>query len=105
MPIFLPEKCLRNRDDCQPLGQIESDCGQSFICCGRNDGSDRSLAQDRFTLCWKNDEIDDRSHWDERDLLDTISVIAQALSADQNDEEIQKASYLRISNSETAPKT
>lgn len=28
--------------------------------------------------------IDERGHWDKRDLLDTMSVIAQALSTDEN---------------------
>lgn len=82
MPIYLPDKCLRGRSDCEPLTQIESDCGSSFICCGHNDGSDRSIPQDRFTLCWKNEAIDTRDHWDEHDLIDTASVIMQALSAD-----------------------
>lgn len=80
MPIILPRKCLRKRKDCKPLAQIQSDCKRSFICCGENDGNDRVHKQDRLTVCWKNETIDERSHWDERDIADTMSVFAQALS-------------------------
>lgn len=45
---------------------------------------DRTVPGDRFTLCWKNSAVDERGHWDKRDLLDTMSVIAQALSTDEN---------------------
>lgn len=82
-------KCFRCREDCKPLTNISSlaidgaSIG-SFICVGHNDPSTREFAQDRFTLCWKNDVIDERGHWDKRDLLDTMSVIAQALSIDEN---------------------
>ena len=84
MSICLPEKCLRGCSNCEPLAQIESDCGTSFICVGQNDGSTRTVDQDEFTLCWKNSEIDERSDWDKRDLIDTASVICQALSVIQN---------------------
>ena len=84
MSISLPEKCLRNRDDCQPLAQIESDCRESFICCGLNDPSKRTILVDRFRVCWKNDVIDELSDWDERDIKDTMSVLTQALSVDAN---------------------
>lgn len=84
MPLYLPEKCLRCRTDCEPLAQIESDDGVSFICVGHNDGTDRAEPGDQFTLCWKNGEVDERGHWDDRDLIDTASVILQALSADRN---------------------
>lgn len=32
----------------------------------------------------KNDAVDERSVWDKRDLLDTVSVIMQVLSTDEN---------------------
>ena len=86
MPIFLPEKCLRNKSCCRPLANVEADDGVSFICVGNNDGSTRKLPQDKFTLCWKNAEIDECSDWDKRDLTDTASVICQALSVIENDE-------------------
>ena len=87
MAIHLPEKCLRLRCDCSPLAQLAADeptdqDGEplDFICVGKNDGSDRTMPQDEYTLCWKSKHIDDRTHWDKRDLTDTASVIVQALS-------------------------
>lgn len=80
----LPEKCLRNREDCEPRAQIASDNGKSFICCGRNDGTGRTVDQDCFTVCWKNGEIDTRDNWDRRDITDTASVLIQALSVEEN---------------------
>lgn len=80
MGIRLPDKCLRGDvSPCQPLSQVKSDDGVSFICCGL---TDREF--DPFTLCWKNDDIDEESQWDNRDLVDTASVILQALSAHAN---------------------
>lgn len=77
--------CLRCRTDCVPLSNLSSDDeAQSFVCVGLNRPEDRTVPQDRFTLCWKNNVIDERGHWDKRDLLDTMSVIAQALSTDEN---------------------
>lgn len=86
MAIYLPEKCLRGRCDCQPYAQIaadeldDQDKSSSYICVGKNDGSDRQVAQDEYTLCWKNSFVDERTHWDKRDLTDTASVIVQSLS-------------------------
>lgn len=77
--------CLRCRADCVPLANLSSDTEQkSFVCVGLNRKEDRAIPQDRFTLCWKNGAVDERGHWDKRDLLDTMSVIAQALSTDEN---------------------
>ena len=70
-----------------PLANLTADGSMppaSFICVGANHPASRTVKADRFTLCWKNAAIDERSHWDKRDLLDTMSVIAQALSTDEN---------------------
>ena len=80
----MPDKCLRNLSDCSPLSQIVSDCGNSFICCGINDINSRAVEQDMFRVCWKNTVINDRTDWDRRDITDTISVLAQALSINAN---------------------
>lgn len=96
-------KCLRGLDDCTPLANIsESEECASFVCVGYNKKEDRELEQDRFTLCWKNDVVDEHGHWDKRDLLDTQSVIAQALSTDENirvneefsEQEMRKADFV-----------
>lgn len=77
--------CLRCRTDCTPVANVASDEeAKSFVCVGFNRKEDRAIPQDRFTLCWKNKAVDERGHWDKRDLLDTMSVIAQALSTDEN---------------------
>ena len=88
--IKLPEKCLRGMDRCMPLSQLQSDCGRSFMCCGENDGSDREYEQDKYTVCFKNDIIDERTHWDKRDITDTASVLIQALSIIENKEHFEK---------------
>ncbi len=68
--IQLPDKCLRDLSTCEPLSQIALDCGGSLMCVGCNDGSDRE-----YTLCIKNDEIDDRIEGKLADL--TISEIIE----------------------------
>lgn len=84
MSTVTENHCARCRADCTPAANIASDDGGSFICVGFNSPESRTVQADRFTLCWKNDAIDERSHLDKRDLLDTMSVIAQALSVDEN---------------------
>lgn len=85
MGTLSENRCFRCKDNCTPAANISADQeGTSFICVGFNRPEDRSLKQDRFTFCWKNSAIDDLSHWDKRDLLDTMSVISQALSIDEN---------------------
>ncbi len=82
MSIRLPERCLRGLDDCTALAQIESDGGQSFVCCGHSDPETRTVGQDRFRVCWKSQHVDETGDYDEVDMKDTISVLAQALSVD-----------------------
>lgn len=83
-------RCFRCRTDCVPVSNLSADepahdgSAASFVCVGFNRKEDRTVPADRFTLCWKNKEVDERGHWDKRDLLDTMSVIAQALSTDEN---------------------
>jgi hypothetical protein len=84
MTTTTENRCLRCRTDCTPAANITSDGDKSFICVGWNRPAERVVPGDRFTLCWKNGAIDERGHWDKRDLMDTMSVIAQALSTDEN---------------------
>lgn len=91
-------QCFRCRTDCTPAANLSADEPtpghepESFVCVGWNRPQDRTVPQDRFTLCWKNSAVDERGHWDKRDLLDTLSVISQALSTDEN---------IRVSNNFT----
>lgn len=86
--IDLPESCPRGRTDCEPLSQIiadELDDGVlCFICVGLNDGETRAVEGDIFRHCWRNSDTDEMGDWDHRDLIDTISVMSQALSIDAN---------------------
>ena len=85
MGTMTENRCLRCREDCTPLANLSADeQGSSFICVGYNRLAVRTVQQDRFTLCWKNKAVDERGFWDRRDLLDTMSVIAQAVSTDEN---------------------
>ena len=83
-------QCFRCRTDCVPVSNLSADepapdgMPASFVCVGFNRMVDRTVPADRFTFCWKNSAVDERGHWDKRDLLDTMSVIAQALSTDEN---------------------
>ncbi|MBT7349933.1 hypothetical protein HN682_08830 [Candidatus Peregrinibacteria bacterium] len=82
--IQLPDKCLRDRDDCEAYAQIIDDNEKSFFCCGVNDGSTRKIKEDKFTLCFKNKELNELSHNDRRDLTSMLSVISQTLCIDDN---------------------
>lgn len=88
--IILPEKCLRCLKDCEPLAQIESDDKSSFICVGKNDGTTRKVNQDKYRLCWHNEETDEMHDYDQRDLTDQASVIIQALSVIENGKESRR---------------
>ncbi len=82
--IHLPEKCPRGLSTCQPLANLVDDEKNGFICCGLNDVSDRVHEQDEFAHCWKNEHVDYRDHWDNRDIIDTVSVLMRALSIKAN---------------------
>ena len=83
--IILPEKCLRGCIDCEPYGQIESDNKSSFCCVGKNYGTNRVEKNDIYRYCFQNDTIDTEEDCDKRDLVDQLSVIAQALSVIENE--------------------
>lgn len=88
--IMYPEKCLRGKTTCQPYGQIASTCGTSFFCCGENDGSERSIEQDKYTLCFKGEFLDTTSNNDKRDLIHLVATISQALAIiEENDSEAE----------------
>ncbi len=86
MPFYMPDKCIRGYKTCQPYALIDSDSGDSFFCCGENDGTNRKLEQDKYTLCFKNAECDTETHNDKRDLVHQMAVIAQALAIIEENE-------------------
>lgn len=77
------QKCMRQLR-AMPLQNIIATSGESFICVGYNHPKERAVPQDRFCHCWKNASIDQHSHWDRRDLLDTVAMMSSALSVDEN---------------------
>ena len=85
MGIYLPEKCLRDLGDCLPYSQIQSDNEKSFICMGKHDGKSCDVSSDIFRVCWKNSDFDELSYWDEKDVVDTASVLIQGMSAHQHE--------------------
>ena len=74
------EKCLRERDNCNPLSQIASDDGMSFFCCGLHDGSLSKVLADKWTVCFKGEHDDSIVMNDKRDLTHHASVLIQALA-------------------------
>lgn len=84
-------ECPRGRTDCEVLDYLRSTDGTSFFCCGLNDGSNRTVEGDEFTVCFKNDEVDEIGDWDSRDIITQIAVLSSALRVkadmDNNDED------------------
>lgn len=94
MPIMLPPRCWRRRDDCEPLGAIDvpppglaeeqffaADYDpDSFVCCGCISPEKRSIPQDAYRVCWKNRSVDELGDYDEQDLAHQVSVMTQAMA-------------------------
>lgn len=94
MPLMLPLRSWRGRDDCEPLHSIEATPEPmteeqyedpdfhpiSFVCCGINHSDSREVAQDCYRLCFKNAGGDEMSDNDLQDLTHVAAVITQALA-------------------------
>lgn len=80
--IVKAEHCCRGRTTCDPLAQICSNDGSSFVCLGQNDGTERQVEQDRLTFCFKNIASDDEWHVDEHDILSMLGVMAHGMAVD-----------------------
>ena len=78
--IFRPSVCPRGLTDCEPLSYIVAEDCSSFFCCGENDGTGRQLKQDKYTFCFKNEDIDELSHNDKRDLVHKMAVLSRSLA-------------------------
>lgn len=70
-----PSHCPRNTE-CQPLHNIASDDGTTFVCCGLHDED----KEDRYRFCFKSETTDTKLDYDELDLLDTVEVAVRALT-------------------------
>lgn len=84
--ITIPYDCPRGLKNCISLAKIESDGGESFFCCGENDGSNRSVEQDKYTTCFKGPHRDEMSHSDKRDLVHQAAVLSIALAVVEKDD-------------------
>ena len=83
--IAHPNGCPRKMADCQPLSRVASPEYESFMCCGETDEEHRTVPEDRFRLCIKSTHktgVDLIVNLDERDMVDTASVLLGALSSD-----------------------
>ena len=80
--LFPPGYCPRQRTDCKALSQIIAAEHGSFLCCGENDGTNRTVEQDKYRVCIKSSEDNDTMHdCDKRDLTHQASVIMGALAS------------------------
>ena len=86
--ITPPSGCPRNLSDCQPSSRVASPGYESFMCCGETDEEQRTVPTDRFRLCILSTHetgVDIIANMDERDVIDTASVLLGALSYDAVD--------------------
>lgn len=83
--ILPPNGCPRKLSDCQPSSRVASPGYESFICCGETVADQRTVPTDRFRLCILSTHktgVDLIVNLDERDVVDTASVLLAALSFD-----------------------
>jgi len=96
--LFIPEYCPRQRTDCKALFQLIAENHASFICCGENDGTNRTVEQDKYRICIKSSEDNDiMQDCDKRDLTHQASVIIGALASI---EQTDSAAYHKNPNNE-----
>ncbi len=79
-------ECLRDRKDCKPISNIVADKRASFFCCGENDGTSRTVNQDKYTFCFKGQHRDEMSDNDKRDLMHNATVLMAALAWIENED-------------------
>ena len=79
-----PTSCPRQLTDCAPLSRIASPDYESFMCCGETVPEGRSVPTDIFRLCIFSTHktgVDILVNLDERDVIDTASVLLGGLSS------------------------
>ncbi len=86
--IVAPQgKCPKGMVDCWALSRVASEDYESFMCCGETTPESRSVPTDIFRLCIRSDHetgVDLMVNLDERDVIDTSSVLLGALSSNTN---------------------
>ena len=84
--LSLPEKCLRNKDNCVPLSQIAAENDISFFCCGINNGEGVSVKQDKYTVCFSGPHRNSMAFYDKRDIVHQVAVMTHALAHIEEDD-------------------
>ena len=85
--ITHPEGCPKAAEDCWPLSRVASEGFESFMCCGETHPEGRSVPGDIFRLCIGGTHktgVDLVVNMDERDVIDTASVLLAGLSSNAN---------------------
>ncbi len=83
--VLAPSGCPRKLSDCLPSSRVSSPKYESFMCCGETNAEQRPVLTDRFRLCILSTHktgVDLIVNLDERDVIDTASVLLGALSYD-----------------------
>lgn len=85
--IVLPESCICD-EPCQPMAQLVSSNGKTgmYVCERLTEGKTEREKNDKYIVTFKNDLIHDVQYYDKRDLIDTASVLVQAMSIIENQE-------------------
>jgi hypothetical protein len=69
--------------NCEPISNVVSDSGVTFVCVGYHQEKDKKIQQDRFRHCFKSAaETDSIFDYDEFDLLSVVTVMNEALLVD-----------------------
>ncbi len=85
--ITHPEGCPKAAEDCWPLSRVASPGFESYMCCGETHPEGRSVPTDIFRLCIGSIHetgVDLTVDLDERDAIDTASVLLAGLSSNAN---------------------
>lgn len=85
--ITHPFSCPKGAGDCEPLSRVSSPDYESFMCCGETHPEGRSVPADIFRLCIGSTHetgVDLKVNLDERDAIDTASVLLAGLSSNAN---------------------
>ena len=85
--ITHPVGCPKGANDCEPLSRVASPGYESFMCCGETHPEGRSVPADLFRLCIGSTHktgVNMVVNFDERDAIDTASVLLAALSSNAN---------------------
>lgn len=80
--VIDPVGCPRKRTDCTPLARVASPVFESYMCCGETHNA--PVPTDTFRLCVHSSHpsgVDVLVNLDERDVIDTASVLLGGLSS------------------------